>query len=304
MNSQWIGVDWGTSNLRAWSFDGDNNVIAQARAASGMTRVNGSEFETVLLQMTENWLPQSGRIDVIVSGMAGARHGWAEAPYLAAPCAPFAPEKSVSPQVSDLRIGVTILPGVRTTSPSIDVIRGEETQIAGYLCREPDFDGIICLPGTHTKWVHVTNGLIVSFRTFMSGELFDLLTNQSSLSCCIAKAGHNPEAFQEAVETSMSHPTSLVARLFGIRAESLLEGLSPADARSRLSGLLVGAELASCKPFWLGRRTVVIGETKIAEAYALSLEMQKVETEILDASDATIAGLRAFRKQTTVEATQ
>ncbi len=296
MNSNWIAVDWGTSNLRAWVVDEAGNVFSSAKSDRGSARLQPSEFEPALLDLTNAWLDQSRVTEVIVSGMAGAKAGWKEAPYLEAPCKPFSPISTVSPRIQDPRMSVTILPGIKTDKPGIDIIRGEETQIAGYIGERAGFDGVICLPGTHSKWVRVENGLIVSFQTFMSGELYDLLANQSTLSSCVSDGGSETEEFISAVESGIRQPSALSGQLFGIRAASLLTGLSPARAAARLSGLIIGAELASCKPFWLGRNIVIIGDSPVSEAYALSLSMQGQKAEIFAAAEAAVAGLREFRR--------
>ncbi len=110
-------------------------------------------------------------------------------------------------------------------------MRGEEVQIAGYLASNPDFDGVICLPGTHSKWVEVSAGEVVSFRTFLTGELFSLLSNNSVLRHSIG-TGWDASAFEAAVSEAQSHPESLARSLFGLRAESLLADLPPDTARA------------------------------------------------------------------------
>ena len=297
MNPDWIAVDWGTSNLRAWAIEDSGDISASAKSDRGMARLKPSEFEPALLSLTKSWLHPDHRTDVIISGMAGAKTGWEEAPYLDAPCEPLSPSEAVSPRVHSTSVSVTILPGVKTGRPVHDVMRGEETQLAGLLEMEPGFAGVVCLPGTHTKWVHLENGLIVSFQTFMSGELFDLLANRSTLSSCVADGGWESEEFKDAVESGLRQPASLSGLLFGIRAESLVAGLSPSRAAARLSGLIVGTELAASKPFWLGRNTVIIGSGQVSEAYSLSLQMQGLEPRIVDVTAATVEGLKAFRRR-------
>ena len=166
--ADWIAVDWGTSNLRAWAMRGDTPV-ADAGSDRGMGTLEPSAFEGALLEIIEPWLG-AGRMSVVACGMVGARQGWAEAAYATVPCRPVS-LNVVRPAVADARLDVAILPGLCQTSPA-DVMRGEETQIAGYLAEVPDFDGVLCMPGTHTKWVQISASEVVSFRTYMTGELF------------------------------------------------------------------------------------------------------------------------------------
>ena len=194
--------------------------------------------------------------------MAGARGGWEEAPYATVPCPP-GPAAFARPRTRDPRLSVRILPGLRQDQPP-DVMRGEETQLAGLLAAEPGFDGVACLPGTHTKWVHLSAGEVVSFASYMTGEIFALLATASVLRKTVAPDGWSDPDFLQAVEDGMARPERTAARLFGLRAEALLHGLPPERARARLSGLLIGAELAGARPYWLGREVVLIGADRLA----------------------------------------
>ena len=170
--ADWIAVDWGTTHLRAWAIR-NGDPVAEATSDSGMGQLNRTDFEPALLDLIEPWLGQD-RMTIVACGMVGSRQGWAEAPYAKVPVQP-ASDRLIRPETRDQRLSVHILPGLRQDDPA-DVMRGEETQIAGYLAGNPGFDGVVCLPGTHTKWVQVSAGEVVSFRTFMTGELFSLLS--------------------------------------------------------------------------------------------------------------------------------
>ena len=128
----------------------------------------------------------------------------------------------------------------------------------------------------------------------MTGELFALLSTQSVLRHGMAE-GFDDAAFDSGLAEGLSRPESLTARLFTLRAEGLLAGLSPAAARGRLSGLLIGAELAAAKPWWLGRDVVVVGEGGLSSRYARALAAQGVPARQVAAEDATLAGLKHAR---------
>lgn len=161
------------------------------------------------------------------------------------------------------------------------------------IATQDGFDGIACLPGTHTKWAHLSAGEIVSFQTFMTGELFALLSRQSVLRHSVAADGWDDVAFADAVDAAISRPQAIAARLFGLRAEALLDGLDGASARARLSGLLIGIELAAAKPYWLGQQVAVIGAAASADASQTALTAQGVPVLRLDPTEMTLAGLRA-----------
>jgi len=248
-------------------------------------------FEPALLAQAEPWMG-AGPVDVLMCGMVGSRQGWAEAPYRPVPCAPLGPEHG-RPATRDKRLRVRIIPGLKQTSPA-DVMRGEETQIAGFLATHANFDGVLCLPGTHTKWVQVSAGEVVSFRTFMTGEMFALLSRQSVLRHSVGK-GWDDDAFAEAVGGTLARPDSLAQRLFTIRAEGLLSGAEPKRATAMLSGLLLGAELAASRPYWLGQRVAVIGATDPSRSYIAALRLQGVDPEVADGDAMVLAGLVAAR---------
>lgn len=284
----WIAVDWGTSNLRAWAM-GPDGPMASASSDAGMAKLARTDFEPALLRLIGHWLGPD-RTPVIACGMVGSRQGWVEAPYRATPCPPLESGRLIPALTHDPRLQVKVVPGLKQIKPA-DVMRGEETQIAGALALMPGFDGIFCLPGTHSKWVHVSAGEVVSFQTYMTGELFALLSEQSVLRYGIAPDGWDDGAFAEALSTALSRPERIAAQLFALRAEGLIAGLSPVAARARLSGLLVGVELAASKPYWLGQDVVLIGAENLSSLYRQALGTQGLTARHLDATACTLAGL-------------
>ncbi|WP_170361736.1 2-dehydro-3-deoxygalactonokinase [Ruegeria arenilitoris] len=293
MNTKWIAVDWGTSHLRVWAMK-DQTVLNHAQSHKGMVRVGKDEFEPALFELIEGWL-STAPIDVVACGMVGARQGWVEAPYSAVPCEPT-PVAPFRVPNTDPRIRAFVVPGLKQTAPP-DVMRGEETQIAGFLATHQNWDGVICLPGTHTKWVQISAGEVVSFRTFMTGEMFDLLGGQSVLKHSVG-AGWDDAAFAEATADALSKPEQLAARLFGLRAADLLQGQDGGVIRARLSGYLIGAELAATRPYWLGQQLAIIGAESLSEVYAKALQQQGAFVETANSTKCTLAGLQQARNLT------
>lgn len=296
-NSRWIGVDWGSSNMRVWVMGESDKVVATLRSDRGMGQLSRDEIEPALLALISGYLPENRVTPVFACGVVGAREGWAEAEYEAVPCEPPTRSATVSAPCRDGRISVQIIRGVKQTKPA-DVMRGEETQIAGYLSVKPNFDGVLCLPGTHTKWARISAGEIVSFQTFMTGELFGLIAGQSVLRHSIAADGWDQGAFTAALSDSLSKPESVAARLFTIRADALLSDTSAVTARARASGLLIGMELAAARPYWLGQDIAIIGAPKLAEAYRSALAQQGIEPQVTDAEAMTLSGLKSAYKAT------
>lgn len=278
---------------------GPTGVLAQAVSDRGMSTLTPPDYESVLISLVSDWLGD-GVTEVLIAGMAGARQGWVEAPYATVPCPPVGPGGVTAP-TTDPRLSVRIIPGLCQSAPA-DVMRGEEVQIAGYLALNPDFDGVLCLPGTHSKWVEVSAGEVISFRTFMTGELFALLSKQSVLRHSVGD-GWDAAAFEAAVAEAQSHPETLARALFGLRAESLLADLGKPAATARLSGTLIGAELAAARPYWLGRPVALIGATTLADIYAAALHLQGLTVDRADVTAMTLAGIIAARSTATTAPT-
>jgi 2-dehydro-3-deoxygalactonokinase len=290
---EWIAVDWGTSNLRAWAM-GRDQILDEARSDDGMGHLARTDFEAALLRLIGPWLGD-GPMQVVACGMVGSRQGWHEAPYRTVPCTPLDPGALVHVPTRDRRLKVRIAPGLKQTRPA-DVMRGEETQIAGALAMTPAFDGVLCLPGTHTKWAHVSAGEVVSFQTFMTGEMFGLLSEHSILRHGLQDSGWQEDAFDQAVSDALSRPERLGAWLFALRAEGLIAGLPAAAARARLSGLLIGMELAGARPYWLGQPVALIGAEKLSRLYARALAAQGAAVQVLPGTACTLAGLAALAR--------
>ena len=289
IKADWIAVDWGTSNMRAWAMSASGTVLAEGATDKGMGRLTPAEFEPTLIEVAGSWI--DGPTTVIACGMVGAKQGWTEAPYTAVPCAAMGSNFVTAPtQNPDL--SVHIIPGVSQASPA-DVMRGEETQIAGFLARNPGWDGVICLPGTHTKWVHVSANEIVSFQTCMTGELFATISKHTVLRHSVAGDGWDQAAFDGGLADAMARPERMAANLFSLRAQGLLDGLSNDAARARLSGLLIGAELAASKPYWLGQQIAVIGAGGLSKLYVNALAAQSAPATQVNGSAITLAGLTA-----------
>ncbi|MBO9446840.1 2-dehydro-3-deoxygalactonokinase [Ruegeria sp. R14_0] len=293
MTTEWIAVDWGTSHLRVWAMRGET-VLDQAQSDRGMARLRKEAFEPALLDLVGGWLGAEP-VDVIACGMVGARQGWVEAPYAAVPSAPL-PDAPIRVPGTDPRIRAFVVPGIKQNTPP-DVMRGEETQIAGFLAGRSNWDGVICLPGTHSKWVQISAGEVVSFRTFMTGEMFELLSDQSVLKHSVSD-GWDADAFADAVADALSKPEQLAARLFGLRAADLLHDQDKGTARAKLSGMLIGAELAATRPYWLGQQLAIIGAEEISQIYAGALQLQGALVDTVNATQCTLAGLSQARKLT------
>lgn len=291
----WIAVDWGTSSLRAWAIGPDGAVLARGSSADGMGSLKPDGYEPALLRIIGPWLQATtAPMPVVVCGMAGARQGWREAPYRSVPCAPVAGDGLMPVETGDRRLAVRIVPGLSQADPA-DVMRGEETQLGGLAAKLGARDATVCMPGTHSKWARIEAGVVASFRTFMTGELFAIAAAHSVLRHSVAETGGDEPAFIEAVGEMLDRPELLTGALFSVRARSLLSGIGKEAGRARLSGLLIGAELGATRDLWQGRRVHLVGAPALVDAYALALRHAGGDTVLEDAEALTLAGLKAAR---------
>ncbi len=177
-------------------------------------------------------------------------------------------------------------------------MRGEETQMIGFLQRHPSFKGQICMPGTHSKWARVKRQRIESFRTYMTGEMFDLLSNQSVLRHSV-DTGWNADAFRTAFLQTYRAPADLTRLLFGVRAGDLLHGWPAGAGRAHLSGLLIGAEFAN--EAIEGETVGLIGTGSLTQIYRAAMALAGIRPVTLDSAEAVRSGLVAARRALTSE---
>ena len=281
-----VAVDWGTTSLRGALLDEAGKVLAEKSAPLGILNVPGGDFAGTFAAQFSEWMKEPGSL-CLISGMAGSRQGWQEAPY--APC-PAGPEELTRRLHWIERGRIAIVPGLSVEQGGVpDVMRGEEVQIFGALRLTGIADGVFVLPGTHNKWVTVKGGSVTGFRTYMTGEFYGLLTQHSILSRTTeADAPLDEVAFLDGVKRA-SNGDGLLHNAFGARALALFERLAPALSASYLSGLLIGEELRTQSP---AREVVLIGAPALTARYALALKQSGVATRTLGA-EATWAGLAA-----------
>ena len=302
-----MAVDWGTSHLRAFlcKVNSDNTLTLTGNANSfGVSKVINS-FEQTLFDCLAPWVVQYGKMPIFMMGQIGSCIGWKETPYL--PC-PIQPNDIVSNCVTFNCLGhdITITPGLscRLSNDNYDVMRGEELQVLGWLQHSTQhFIGthLICLPGTHTKWVLINSGKIELFKTAMTGELFDLLSNQSIL---IQKAHSvfDQRSFNKGADfTLKSERGSFTHGLFSVRSKQLFGELTNSQATSYLSGLLIGSDVRAAmnaEEWQLSQlgQVSIIGETHLNQKFSQVLKMHGIKTNIYKVNDMTMRGFNSISK--------
>ena len=301
--AQWVAVDWGTSNVRLWGIDAGGDVVFARAAAEGMGKLAPDAYPRVLTDILAGAIGATGApIDVLICGMAGARQGWMEAPYLDAPAdLGGLAAAAVAASIPGARLSARILPGVcQRRAGAEDVMRGEETQLLGLATLCPEFSGIVCMPGTHCKWVELCGRRVERFATVMTGELFEVLRTHSLLRHALAgplKGPNHAAGFEAGLAVGVDAPEKLPVMLFKVRAGALVSGRTPDWCNGFLSGLLIGAEIGAQRQWIGGGELAIVGAASLVELYAKGMAQVGKQARRVDGDAATLAGLRAARHQ-------
>lgn len=286
----YIAVDWGTTNRRAWLVDGAGNVADKFADDLGLTKVPENGFE----QAAADIRLKLGPWPMLLAGMVGSNKGWRNVPYLPCPVDTEMLARGVM-WIEPRHTG--IVPGVSQLEGHADVMRGEEVQALGALAAglvAPDV--LICHPGTHTKWIRLRGGRIAEFRTMMTGEMFDLLRHESLLAAQMQSDVTDNASFQAGLEKAVAG-APLLSALFSIRAQHLLLP-GATDGASFASGLLIGNDVqAGLSWAETGEKIAVMGRDDLCQLYAKAIAQAGFDSIIIAGEEAFLAGIRAITQQ-------
>lgn len=296
MQAQLIALDWGTTSLRAYKLAAGGVVLEQRALSSGIMQlpktprvIHGGEcadgFELAFEEACGDWLEAQPDLPVIACGMVGSAQGWREAAYCETPANVANLGNSLQTLVSLRGTRVHIVPGVIQRSRLPNVMRGEETQVLGVLQNLPAEAGgdlLIGLPGSHSKWVEVVEGRITHFDTFMTGEVFAVLSEHSILGRTQQQgAAFDGLAFDRGVQVALSADGELgvLSTLFSARTLGLTSELAPTAQADYLSGLMIGHELVALAAVQRRRRNsahlpsiILIGNAQLCARYGRALD--------------------------------
>jgi 2-dehydro-3-deoxygalactonokinase len=285
-----IGVDWGTTNRRAYLIDSAGKRRQEFEDSKGVLSVPEGGFPAAIAEIRD----KLGDKPLLLAGMIGSNRGWKEAPYVPCPAG-----------IDDL-VGKLVWAGEREAIvPGVsylgngraDVMRGEEVQLLGALAAGfVESDGLVCHPGTHNKWTALHQGKIQSFRTVMTGELFSLLKEHSILADLLKGPVTDNQVFRDAARHAIFNE-SLPAELFSIRASVLLDQMKKEDAASFASGLLIGTDVRIGLEVPTGAQVMVMGRPDLTRLYVAALQEAKRETVELDGEQCFLAGIQEIAKR-------
>jgi len=294
MSGRFILVDWGTTRFRAFLVEGAS-ILDRVASQEGVSALVEGQHAEVFRRHCGHWLAAEPGLPVALVGMVGSREGWRMAPYVACPAGPA----EVAGAMMEVDIGegglAYIVPGL-TSEPqpgAIDVIRGEETLAFGAGVE----DGLLCLPGTHPKWIEMRQGRIMRFATYLTGEMYALLRHHSM----VGRPATEPEDFSgfdlglDAAERNSGAAGARVGLLhliFGARAAAVTGRLSSAALGPYISGLLTGDEINGAFSLFEKPGTVtVIGGADRAQLFARALARHGVTARLLASEETLVAGL-------------
>lgn len=285
MTSRYIAIDWGSTNLRAWLFQGAE-CLESRQSEAGVTRLNGKSPQAVLAEVTYGWRDE--QTPVVMAGMVGSNVGWKVAPYLPVP----AHFSSIGEQLTAVGDNVWIIPGLCVSrDDNHNVMRGEETQLLG--ARELSPSSVYVMPGTHCKWVRADAHQIHDFRTVMTGELHHLLLRHSLVGAGLPEQEPSPAAFTSGLERGLATP-AILPQLFEVRAAHVLGNLPREQVSEFLSGLLIGAEVASMAERFIDQQVTVVAGNALSSRYQQALDVIGRKTTVVSGDTAFQTGIRSI----------
>jgi len=293
MQAEFVGLDWGTSKLQAYAFDNAGNLLAFQKLAVGVGKASKEELENTVAKLAKEWRATKW----YASGMIGSDLGWKQVPYIDCPADLY----KVAGCLKVVRIAeqnIFLVPGLKCQSvfQLPDVMRGEELEVFGTLIQnsdlEPDF--LVCLPGTHTKWVTCRGKQICMFSTAMSSELYDCLSQNSVLHSLLNSNVEPDISFLQGVEDGASSGKGLTRLLFNVRVKALVQNYSEKQCSAYCRGLLIGHEIADISSQLSLNLIVVVGNQALSQLYSEALQHLNFRVKTTTSKDVLTSGYKAL----------
>ncbi|NGY05930.1 2-dehydro-3-deoxygalactonokinase [Solimonas terrae] len=273
--AQLVGIDWGTTHLRAYRIAAGGQVLERRESSAGILTIRNQDFVSALQPLIADWYAHTRpgpTLPMLLCGMVGSRQGWCEVPYRSCPS-----------RISDLASALTavdspwgkalFVAGLSTEDKHrrYDVMRGEETQIFG--CELSGQRAIIVTPGTHSKWCISKDSTIEHFRTYLTGEMFALLRSHSSIGWLMPdedRTIQNEASFLDGVRESRREP-NLLHSLFSVRSGALFDQRAAEAHSAYLSGLLIGSEVHDALRRYRASMVSVVATASLGRLYEAAI---------------------------------
>jgi 2-dehydro-3-deoxygalactonokinase len=289
---RFILVDWGTTRVRAYLVEGDA-IADRVEADEGVSALSKGQHAEVFRRLCAPWLDRERDLPVALVGMVGSREGWVEAPYAACPAAPADVARAmIAVDLGEGRVG-HIVPGLscEPAPGAVDVMRGEETLAFGAGVD----NGLICLVGTHPKWVEMRDGRVERFATYLTGEMYALMRHHSMVGRP-ATEPEDPAGFDLGLDAAERNTAGarvgLLHLLFGARAATVTRRLPSAQLGPYISGLLTGDEInGAFAQFRKPEALTVIADQARADIFGRALARHGVRAVRKSPTEALVAGL-------------
>ncbi|CAM3576381.1 2-dehydro-3-deoxygalactonokinase [Rahnella bruchi] len=287
MKKDWIAIDWGTSNFRAFLMN-ENLCTDSISAPCGLMQVRDRQFAAALQPLIQPWLDRCTSLPVLMAGMVGSQQGWREVPYVTLPVGYQQLAQHVVAVPTPWGSPCQIVPGAigNNASGLPDVMRGEEVQLVGLAALYPQREHHVILPGTHSKHAVLHHGKIRCFSTFMTGEIYAVMLSHSLLGRDLPQATEENTAFALGVKNAQ-HAPCLSNALFSARTLRLNDTLAPDQIASYLSGLLIGAELRELPQ----NEAWIVGSPELTERYTRAGHLLDITLYAADGNDCFTRGM-------------
>lgn len=290
--ADWLVIDWGTTNFRAFALDKSGNILDRIEKPVGLLQVKNKQFADTLENILKGWINHYESVPVYMAGMVGSAQGWVHVPYEETPASLTGIAKSSTRFKLPWGAIATIIPGVSSHSESgeYDVMRGEEVQLLGLMSMLCEKQATVVLPGTHSKHVTISNQAIESFNTYMTGELFSLLSKYSIIGMGLPNQTESLNSFIKGVSGNKN--AQLANRIFSARTHRLFKNIKETEVLDYLSGILIGNEIQNIH----SPKVYIVGSQLISNRYQTACQSLNIECELIDGDTAFLAGMKKVKE--------
>jgi 2-dehydro-3-deoxygalactonokinase len=284
---EWLIIDWGSTNFRAFAMDNKGNLVDKIDHKLGLLQITDGKFAPSLQQILSDWLGAFQSFPIVMAGMVGSAQGWIPVPYITTPVNINNLGEQASSFILPWGAQATIIPGVSYSDASgnKDVMRGEEVQLFGLIKMINETNATALFPGTHSKHIEFSNNQLNQFSTYMTGELFSILSAQSILGRDLPKQKPSESAFYKGVIESNTN--NLTHQLFMTRTHRLFGDIEESAILDYLSGLLIGYETREIQ----AKHVYLVGSEKLSTRYQVACQALSINTTFINGDDAFLAGM-------------